>query len=244
MFKYPRPGQGQPASFVPSSQQQHQQGGRSRAIPIVAPSSESLSSDTASSSQQSSSTSHLSPQKGSGLGISTSSAASSPNPRSKRANASGTSRGGANGVSSTVETMSPSSPVKAALSARAASAAVFVPKGVASPSIQSRVTAGEYDSAEEGSGTARLMESMNLGGSGDQMAYNPYAQNESGRGTPNSFGGGGYETDGSVSRMEAQHPVTLGVSAHLLARRTACLIQRIWGPCPRVMNPPTRLPRP
>jgi len=96
--------------------------------------------------------------------------------------------------------MSPSSPSKAGLSARAASAAVFVPKGVASPSIQSRGPAGDYEGMEEGSGTARLMENMNIGGgSGEQMGFNPYANNESGRGTPNSFGGGGYETDGSVS---------------------------------------------
>jgi hypothetical protein len=104
--------------------------------------------------------------------------------------------------------MSPASPAKAALSARAASAAVFVPKGFASPSLQNR-SANDYEGMEEGAGTARLMENMNLGSHGGEHSnYNPYAINESGRGTPNSLGmGAGYETDGSVSHalLEYKH---------------------------------------
>jgi hypothetical protein len=202
MFKYQRAGQGPPAAFVPSSQQQ-QKGGRSKAIPIVAPIGDVASSD-AESSQQSSSLSntpsyppHISPQRNNAnIGQAT-----SPYARPKRIHNSNTGRQGSS-HHNTGETMSSASPAKAALSARAASAAVFVPKGVASPSLQNRQALNDYDGMEEGAGTARLMENMNITGhGGEQPGYNPYANNDSGRGTPTSLGMGGYETDGSVSHL-------------------------------------------
>jgi hypothetical protein len=219
MFRYPRSGQGPPAPFVPSSQQQQQQqqqqqSGRSKAIAIVAPSSDAPFSDAESSSQQSpsqsgtSGLSHLSPQRAAAnasVGFGAHSSSPSPYSKSKRLAATRGGGGGGGGNNALDSTSPSSSSPKAGLTARAASAAVFVPKVAASPLIQSRGLSSKYDNTEEGSGTARLMENMNIAG-GEQTGYNPYANNESGRGTPNSFGGGGYETDGSVSSLPFKLP--------------------------------------
>jgi PAB-dependent poly(A)-specific ribonuclease subunit 3 len=117
------------------------------------------------------------------------------------------------------------SPSKAALSAKAASAAVFVPKGGAttpaaypspSPSAaKANVRGGQYD--DNGSTAVHMMHDMTLDPHNEQgqpMQYTPYlgAGNDDGRGTPTSFGGG-YEGDGMNSAFDPTYAGPLPGSA-------------------------------
>lgn len=116
------------------------------------------------------------------------------------------------------------SPSKAALSAKAANAAVFVPKGGAStptaypsPSPaagKASARVGQYD--DNGGAATHMLHDLSLEPHNDQgqpMQYTPYmgGSNDDGRGTPTSFGvggggnvvgGGGYEGDGMNSAFD------------------------------------------
>lgn len=109
------------------------------------------------------------------------------------------------------------SPAKGALSAKAASAAVFIPKGISTPSTANATPAlptseNAYDDQQANNNA--MMHDMNINGPQEHYHQSPAIQNnlflanESGRGTPNSFGvGGGYDTDGSNSMFD---PTYLG----------------------------------
>lgn len=144
-------------------------------------------------------------------------------------------RQAANAVAGTVNGASnATSPSKAALSAKAASAAVFVPKGAPTPGS----TASAEHDYDEGSGVpTRMMQEMAVNGpehgSQQPMQFNPYVGTESGRGTPNSFGGGlgGYDTDGSVS-LNGECGCVSWLQADICALRSLCRatfsIRRTW----------------
>lgn len=168
-----------PAPFVPASQQQR----AARAIPIVSPSQDA-----------------------------------SPEPRAafakQLAGAAVASSGGGNVNGSA--TSAATSPAKGGLSAKAASAAVFVPKGISTPS-STNATSIAYSNAtsenvydDQQASTNAMMHEMNINGPQEQYVHqspaiqnNLFLGNESGRGTPNSFGmGGGYDTDGSNSMFD------------------------------------------
>jgi PAB-dependent poly(A)-specific ribonuclease subunit 3 len=169
---------GPPAPFVPASQQQR----GARAIPIIAPSNDASPETKAAFAKQ------LAATSGSG--------------------------GNVNGTA-----ISATSPAKGALSAKAASAAVFIPKGISTPSTTNATPATFSNSTSENAyddqqaNNNAMMHDMNLNGPQEQQHFihhqspaiqnNLFLGNESGRGTPNSFGvGGGYDTDGSNSMFD------------------------------------------
>lgn len=165
--------QGPPAPFVPASQQR-----TARAIPIIAPSNDASQETKAAFAKQF---------------------------------AAAAANSGSGNVNGSVAT----SPAKGGLSAKAASAAVFIPKGITTPSTTNaspavlQTSENAYDDQQTNNNA--MMQDLNLNGPQEHYTHhqspaiqnNLFLANESGRGTPNSFGvGGGYDTDGSNSMFD------------------------------------------
>lgn len=205
-----------PPPFYPASQQQQQTnvrppetpGLRSRAVPIVVPSGGETSTDRNESSEIS---------KAAAPSSDAVSLAGSTFSKATGTGSSGSGSGSGNGIGAPVSNDPiSSSPLKGALSARAAAAAVFVPKSAVATQTSlsssyehgnSRVELDETESRSTGPmlGDLHLEESLpkgsfqNLNAASNVHTHAQY--NESGRRTPSSYGlnGRGNDSDGLVS---------------------------------------------
>lgn len=91
-------------------------------------------------------------------------------------------------------TISVTSPLKAALSAKAASAAVFVPKGVATKSPSASTDSQETEDQGNVAVPTEMFQDLAM----DTQAHHQYVGPESGRGTPSSVQVSGYDAENAV----------------------------------------------